>query len=118
MSRKGTPATDAIASAAAPLVSGMRLEEVFALPFIDVSTLAPTLARAISEAYHLAMAMIDEVRLAASELRVALAKVVAFVAQARLRDALPDRRDIKAIAAEAVDILSGLRPLPRAIAAT
>lgn len=117
MSRKRTPATDATAPAAAPLIAGAMLEQVFALPFVDVSRLPPSVARAISEAYHLAIAMIDEVRLAASEVRVALAKVVAFVAQARLLDALPDRRDIKEIAAEAVGILSGLRPLPTTSAA-
>ncbi len=113
MSQTGTPATNADAVAAPP-AAGFRLEQVFALPFVDVAMLAPPLVSAISEAYHLAVAMIDEVRLAAGEVRVALAKVVAFIAQARLLDAHPDRRDIKAIAAEAVDILSGIRPLPGA----
>jgi hypothetical protein len=110
MSRKATPAPDA--TAATPRIADFKLEHVLALPFVDVSALAPSLVSAISEAYHLAVAMIDEARRAAGEIRVALAKVVALVAQARLSDRQPDRRDIKAIAAEAVGILSGLRPLP------
>ena len=114
MSPTATSAIDATAPASTPLISAIRLQQVFALPFVEVSTLAPSLASAISEAYHLAIATIDEVCLAAAEIRIALAKVVALVAQTRLHDdrKLPDRRDIGQIAAEAVDILSGLRPLP------